>query len=154
MHSAFFGTPKKSLENVKEAPWTMLVPMGVLSVVSIILGIVPGLALDVIAKAMDLMGLKAPTFTMFSVKTPLGAWQGGVVIVLILLGLLLGFVLYLLGNRKVRYTDTYTCGVSDLTDEQIQVASQNLYESPEILVSKVHSAVVVPMFGDGEEVQK
>lgn len=154
MHSAFFGTPKKNLENVKEAPWTMLVPMGVLSVVSIILGIMPGLALDVIAKAMDLMGIAAPTFTVFSVKTPLGAWQGGVVLVLILLGLMLGFILYLVGNRKVRYTDTYTCGVSDLTDDQIQVASQNLYEAPDILVSKVHEKIIVPMFGDGEEVQK
>lgn len=154
MHSAFFGTLKKGMENVKEAPWTMLLPMGVLSIASIIFGIMPGVQLNIISKALALMNIPAPTYTMFGIKTPLGAWQAGVVLILLLLGLLLGFLLYFAGNRKVRYINSYTCGVSDLTEDETQVASENLYEAPKDMVRKIHKAVIVPVFGDGEEVQK
>jgi NADH:ubiquinone oxidoreductase subunit 5 (chain L)/Multisubunit Na+/H+ antiporter, MnhA subunit len=154
MHSAFFGTPSKNSENVQEAPWTMLVPMGVLSVVSVVLGIMPGLSLEVISKVLSLVGIPQPTFTLFSVDTPLGVWQVGLITILIILSLTLGGILLLAGNRKVRYTDAYTCGVANLDEDKLHVASRNMYESPGSIVEKLHKDIIVPVFGNGEEVQK
>lgn len=154
MHSAFFGALPKKLENVSEAPWTMLLPMGVLSGLSVVFGIMPGLPLNVISKVLALMNIEKPSFTLFGVNTPLGAWQVGVVLILMLMALVLGIGLFLLGNRKVRYTSAYTCGVSDLNEDEIHVSSQNLYESPDYIVKKIHKTIITPAFGNGEEVQK
>lgn len=154
MHSAFFGTLPKKMENVKEAPWTMLLPMGILSVLCLVCGIMPGLPLMVISKILDLMSIKAPVYTLFGIQTPLGVWQTGVIVILMLMALVLGIAFLLLGNRKVRYTSTYTCGVSDLDDDSIHVASQNMYESPGNLVRKLYKKVIMPVFGSGEEGMK
>jgi formate hydrogenlyase subunit 3/multisubunit Na+/H+ antiporter MnhD subunit len=154
MHSAFFGTLPKKLENVKEAPWTMLAPMGILSALSLVLGIVPGLPLTVVSKVLDMMNIKRPEFTLFGINTPLGAWQTGVVVVLMLMAGVMGIGLFLMGNRKVRRTNAYTCGVSDITNDELHVSAGNLYESPDEIIEKVHETIIVPVFGNGEEVQK
>lgn len=154
LHSAFFGTISEKNENVKEAPWTMLLPMGILSVLCIVQGIMPGISLRVISKALGLMNIKGPEFTLFGVKTPLGAWSVGVILILILFALVLGIVFFLLGNRKVRYTSTYTCGVSDISDDELRAASQNMYETPDNIIKKLHKTLIVPVFGNGEEVEK
>lgn len=154
MHSAFFGTPSKNSVQVKEAPWTMLVPMGALSVVCVVLGIMPGLPIMVISKVLALAGITQPVFTLFSVETPLGVWQVGIITIALLFALAIGLVFLLSGNKKIKYTDAYTCGVTDLDDDEINVSSQNLYETPVKLIKKLHKAIIVPIFGNGEEVQK
>lgn len=150
MHSAFFGVPSKSSENVKEAPWTMLVPMGVLSAISVLFGVMPGLPLTVISKVLALAGISQPTFTLFSVDTPIGTWQVGIITMALLLSVVVGLILMLSGNKKIRYTDAYTCGVTDLDTDKINAASQNMYETPVKLIKKLHK-ITVPVFGDGEE---
>lgn len=152
MHSAFFGVPSKSSENVKEAPWTMLVPMGVLSAISVVLGIMPGLPLTVISKVLSLAGIAQPTYTLFSVDTPIGTWQVGTITMILILALVLGLVFLLSGSKKIRYTTAYTCGVSDIDTDKINVASQNIYEPVVKLIRKLHKAIV-PIFGDGEEAE-
>jgi proton-translocating NADH-quinone oxidoreductase chain N len=154
MHSAFFGTLPTKLENVKEANWTMLLPMGILSGLSVLSGIMPGLPMLVIAKVLGLAGVPAPSFTLSGIRTPLGAWQAGMVVTLMLMALAVGVAWLLMGSRKVRYTHTYTCGVSDLTEDDLHLAPPNLYESPTHMIQKIHQAIIVPIFGNGEEVQK
>ncbi len=151
MHSAFFGVATKNTETVKEAPWTMLVPMGVLSAVSVVFGIMPGLPLTVISKVLSLADIAQPSFTLFSVNTPIGSWQVGIITIALLLPLVIGWALLLYGSKKIRYTNSYTCGVSDIEAEQINSASENMYETPARLVTKLHKKVVVPVFGNGEE---
>ena len=153
MHSAFFGVPSKNSENVKEAPWTMLVPMGVLSVVSIVLGIMPGLPLTVISRVLALAGMSAPSYTLFSVDTPIGTGQVGIITMIILLGFVIGIVFLMSGNKKIRFTDAYTCGVSDIEADKINAASQNMFEPAAKLIRKLHKKAIVPVFGDGEEAE-
>lgn len=153
MHSAFFGVPSKNSENVKEAPWTMLVPMGVLSAVSIIFGIMPGLPLTVISKVLSLAGIAQPSYTLFSVDTPIGTWQVGIITMALLLSFAIGLVFLLSSSKKIRYTDAYTCGVTDLDGDKINASAQNMYETPDKLIRKLHKAII-PVFGDGEEVQE
>ncbi len=153
MHSAFFGVPSKNSEHVKEAPWTMLVPMGILAALSLAFGIMPGLPLTVISKVLALAGIAQPAYTLFSVTTPLGTWRVGVVTVIILLAAAVGLVYLLSGKKKVRYTDAYTCGVSDIETDKLNASSQNMYESAAKLVRKLHK-VTVPVFDDGEEAEE
>ena len=153
MHSAFFGVPSKNSENVKEAPWTMLVPMGILSAVSILFGIMPGLPISVISKVLALAGIAPPSYSLFQVNTPLGTWQVGTITVMILLTAVVGLVFLLSGNKKIRYTDAYTCGVTDLDPDRVNPAAQNLFETPVRLVKKLHK-IIVPIFGDGEEAEE
>jgi len=153
MHSAFFGIPSKNSENVKEAPWTMLVPMGVLSAVSIVFGIMPGIPISVISQVLALAGIAAPSYSLFQVDTPLGTWQAGTITIILLLAFLVGLVFLFSGNKKVRYTDAYTCGVTDLDPDQINPAAQNLFETPVKLVKKMHKAIV-SIFGNDEEAEE
>lgn len=99
-------------------------------------------------------GFARPSYSLFSVNTPLGTWQGGVITIAMLLAFVTGLVLLLPGNRKIRYADAYTCGVSDLDGDEANAASQNMYESAASLVKKLHSRAIVPVFGNGEEVQE
>jgi len=153
MHSAFFGVPSSNSESVKEAPWTMLVPMGILAAISLVLGIMPGLPLMAISKVLALAGLSAPAYTLFSVETPIGTGQVGVVTMLLLLGLVVGLVFLFSGKKKVRFTDAYTCGVNDIDRDKINAASQNMFEPAAKLIRKLHK-LLVPIFGDGEEAEK
>ena len=153
MHSAFFGVPSKNSENVKEAPWTMLVPMGILSAVSVLFGIMPSLPISVISKVLALAGFNPPSYSLFQVNTPIGTWQVGTITILILLGVVVGFMFLFSGKKKVRYVDAYTCGVTDLDTDRMNPTAQNLFETPVKLVKKLHAAIV-PIFGDGEEAEE
>ena len=131
----------------------MLVPMGILSAVSVLFGVMPGLPISVISKVLALAGITPPSYSLFEVNTPIGTWQVGTITILILLGAVIGFVFLRSGNKKVRYVDAYTCGVTDLDTDRINPAAQNLFETPVKLVKKLHAAIV-PIFGDGEEAEE
>jgi multicomponent Na+:H+ antiporter subunit D len=51
----FFGPVPKRLENVKESPRLVLVPIVVFATASIVLGIWPGIVLEFITPAADLL---------------------------------------------------------------------------------------------------
>ena len=78
----------------------------------------------------------------------------GLVAVTILLALLVGLAILLPGSKKVRRTHAYTCGVTELDQDTINVSAQNMYETPVSLVRKLHKAIIVPLFGNGEEAEK
>lgn len=150
MHSAFFGVPSKESEHVKEAPWTMLVPMGVLTAVLVLFGIMPGLPMTVVGKVLSLVGVAQPSYSLFSIDTSIGTYQFGILTLAVLLAFVGGFLLLLSGSKKIRYTDAYTCGVTDLEADEINAAAENMYETPAKLVKKLHKAII-PVFGNGEE---
>ncbi len=137
LHSAFFGQLPKELENVTEAPWTMLSPMIILTSLCIIFGIFPGLPLDVIAHIENAcLDIKAVSFTLFGINSITGSWNAGIVGVLLIIAFVLGSSIYFIGKRKTRYTKIYTCGIANLEPEEIQVNAHNLYESPKKLVNR------------------
>ncbi len=55
----FLGQEEKEIENVKEAPLTMLIPMIILALVSIVTGAMPGLIFKPAAKAMQDIGFSS-----------------------------------------------------------------------------------------------
>jgi formate hydrogenlyase subunit 3/multisubunit Na+/H+ antiporter MnhD subunit len=136
LHAAFFGQLSSDLENVKEAPWTMLTPMLLLASACVIFGIFPGLLLGVIAQIQSLFGLVPVSVSLFGIDSEIGAWNAGIIGLLILLSLIIGAGVYFIGNRNIRYTKIYTCGILDLKPEEIHINSHNLYEAPKKLIKQ------------------
>lgn len=136
LHSAFFGQLPKELENVTEAPWTMQIPMIILAVLCVVFGVFPGIPLSTIVAIESWLGLTPVSVSLFGVDSGLGAWNAGVIAVLLATALIAGIGIYFIGNGKIRYTKIYTCGVSDLKAEEVHVNSHNLYESPKGLVKR------------------
>ena len=136
LHAAFFGQLSSDLENVQEAPWTMLIPMLLLAFACVIFGVFPGLLLGVISQIESLFGLAPVAVSLFGIDSEMGAWNAGVIGLLILLSLVIGGSVYLMGNRNIRYTKIYTCGVLDLQPEEIHINSHNLYAAPKKLIKQ------------------
>ncbi|WP_425059080.1 NAD(P)H-quinone oxidoreductase subunit 2, chloroplastic [Sporomusa carbonis] len=129
MHSAFFGSTSAKFAHVTDPPWTMLAPMGLLSVVCIVFGIMPGIPLQVIAAIQSMLAIPEISFTLTTVITPLGVWQAGAITALLLLTGGMGFGIYLMSSRNVRASEVYTCGVKSLEPEAMHVSAENLYST-------------------------
>ncbi|GAW92316.1 NADH dehydrogenase (quinone) [Calderihabitans maritimus] len=136
LHSAFFGQLPEEFENVTEVPWTMRIPMLVLALLSVAFGVFPGLPLAIVAEIETVLGLAPVSVSLFGIDSVTGAWNAGIIAVLLAVSLLAGVGVYFTGNRKVRYTEIYTCGVTDLAAEEVHVNSHNLYEAPKVLVKQ------------------
>lgn len=130
LHAAFFGQLPEKLNHVREVSFAMLAPMIVLAAACVLFGVLPGIPLQFIAKIQGELGLTAIDPNMFGLHPSNGLWSAGVLVILLLMGGFISGVIYWACNRKVRYTEVYTCGVVDLKPEEIQVSSGNLYETP------------------------
>lgn len=134
LHSAFFGQLSDKLSQVKEVSATMLVPMVILSALCVLFGVIPSVPLSFISHMQSQLGLPSIDSSTFSLYTGNGMWSMGILVVLLLIGGVISLGAYFMYNRKIRYTEVYTCGNTDLTPEELQVTSHNLYETPKKLM--------------------
>jgi len=104
LHSVFFGTRPKSLPRVKEVGVSMTIPMLLLSLLSIIFGVF--VAFPLRHFILPILGL-----TEISGIHPTGFWTAGPTI-LIILGLIIGFILYYLlrPGKKARVSEVFVGG--------------------------------------------
>ncbi len=114
IHSIFLGQLPKKYENVKDVPILMQFPIWVLAVLTIVFGIFPGLAMNVIVKGMKLFGFKPIAYTLFGF--PQGTAMGALKVINISAVLVVAFVaawvlfLILSKSRKVSQYDNYAAG--------------------------------------------
>jgi len=134
LHSAFFGQIPDRLTQVREVPATMSAPMVLLAGLCILFGVIPGLPLGLIAQIQSQIGQSSINLSQFNLYSADGSWLLGTLTVLLLIGGLIGAVAYSTYNRKIRYTEVYTCGNVDLKPEELQVSSHHLYETPKQLM--------------------
>jgi formate hydrogenlyase subunit 3/multisubunit Na+/H+ antiporter MnhD subunit len=109
IHSMFLSRLPEKLKNVKEAPWSMTIPMVVLATLCVFFGIfypVP---------------LKMFIYPALGVDPQLSTWWSGLATILILIGIGLGFIILLVGlmAKKVRIVPTWTCGEIQPSDQMI-----------------------------------
>jgi formate hydrogenlyase subunit 3/multisubunit Na+/H+ antiporter MnhD subunit len=110
MHSVFFGerSPALAGREVREAGWNMLLPLGLLSGLCVVLGLLGGQ----VAQGISGHGLaefgQAPVALEPgpAISTAVGLWGSGDAVLLILIGLALGLAFYMIGRtmkiRRVR----------------------------------------------------
>ena len=104
----FLGQEEKETENVKEAPVTMLIPMVILAVISMIAGSYPGLIFEPAAAAMEAIGFQNVTWEMSSLTN---IWGDTTDLFLISMLIFAVFIivfafLTLKGLKKTRYVGT------------------------------------------------
>ncbi|TBW36631.1 oxidoreductase [Siculibacillus lacustris] len=130
-HAAFMGTPTAKALAAHEAPLAMLIPMGILTVASVVIGVVPGLLLVPIAAIEAELGLVPIAATLTGPLPGLDGWHPGLLSVLVILVGAAVLPYLRLGRRAgIVHTAVHQCGVGDLLPEASRVGAVNLFESP------------------------
>jgi len=110
-HTVFLGVPSKHItgQKIKEVGFPMAFSMVVLALLCVVFG--------VFAYAVPLKFFLKPAVPNFSF---LGLWTPGLASIMILLGLGVGFIIYLMGNLKgIREADPFIGGEKIPTEERI-----------------------------------
>ncbi|MGB0721250.1 MAG: proton-conducting transporter membrane subunit [Gammaproteobacteria bacterium] len=108
IHNMFLGSLRLEHESVSEAPWTMVLPMMVLSGIILATGIMPGLVLDWVAAAQATLGLPMVQYELGGPEGLDMLWVGAA----LLYGIGVGALLFMLGGRshRVNPLDNYAGG--------------------------------------------
>jgi NADH-quinone oxidoreductase subunit M len=125
LYGVWFGQRPSDLNEVKEAPWPLLVAMTILAIPNIVFGIAPGLVTGYFNK---LFGDTVVGGDYFRLITPTGAYNALLVTVLLIFGLAVAGLVYIYGARarKVPVTDTYQSG-NPVTEEFNLTMRKNFY---------------------------
>jgi len=112
LHAAFLGQPAQDLDQVKEAPTIMLVPMMLLSAGAVLTGIFPGLLLGPINSILAEYNVATLDVALTGLTSGAGAWNATTVSLMVFVAFAIAwFVMmrFVRGNERV--TDVHTCGL-------------------------------------------
>jgi NADH-quinone oxidoreductase subunit M len=102
IHNTFLGQLRKEHEQVKEAPWSMTLPMLILGMIVFITGYMPGLVLELVAPALKALGIVALESHLGGVNTASGGLNMLWVVSVMIISIGIGAVIFFLGNRSTR----------------------------------------------------
>lgn len=136
IHAAFLGATSPVSERLHEAPLTMLLPMGVLTLVSAIVGMLPGLVLVPIAHIQAALGIVPIAASWLGPLPGRFGWHPLALWAPLLALLAVGWALMRVGKSRMRATHAHACGV-ELAPDQMRIAASSLYASPARLVRRV-----------------
>jgi len=129
LHNTFLGQLRLEHEHVREAPWSMTIPMLLLCVVVFVTGVAPGLVLEYVAAAQQAMGLAPVAYILGGIESPAGSLDMIWVSAILFAGFGIGALLfYGLGgrSRRVHQLDNYAGGHFLTADVRYQY-SDNFY---------------------------
>jgi NADH-quinone oxidoreductase subunit M len=123
----FLGQEEKEFENVKEAPFTMVLPMFIAAISLLIFGVYPGILFEPIANAMSQLGMGDVTWHMTILSNGWGDHVDTLSIInSIAVVFVLAFIFLSLKNRKkTRYVttkDIHTSGEIPTENENLTYA--------------------------------
>lgn len=131
IYAVFFETKPKELPEVKEVSWNMYLPMILLTALTILFGVfAPYLLRVFLSRILVLEGLRP--------ITPYGFFSPGLTTILILLGIIIGVIIFLFTrSRRVRTAEVFIGGeeISDhskpatVDQQEASVSSVNFYDS-------------------------
>ncbi|MBN1805511.1 MAG: hypothetical protein JW837_09685 [Sedimentisphaerales bacterium] len=121
LHSVFLNRQREHLQNVKEAPVLMLIPMGILAGLCVILGV---FYVPVLNKLLlPALGLKISV-------ADLSTWNSLLATGLILVGIVIGIIIWIIGKGsiKVREVNTWYCG-EKIDNEKMVIPGTHFYKT-------------------------
>jgi len=125
IYSVFLGKRPETLRSVQPAGFWMSLPMIVLAAFCLLFGIFAQVPLQFIAPALGTTIPAVPNALLF----PRGLWDPSLATVLILIGIIVGIVVYLFGTvSKVRTTSVFVGG-EILAPEETRVPGTGFYET-------------------------
>ncbi|MBU1663843.1 MAG: NADH dehydrogenase subunit, partial [Gammaproteobacteria bacterium] len=113
IHNTFLGQLRAEHEHIREAPWSMTVPMLALVILAFVTGVAPGLALSWVADAQAALGLPVLAHTLGGIESPRGSLDMLWIVGVLFAGFGIGALLfYGVGGRskRVHQLDNYAGG--------------------------------------------
>lgn len=113
IHNTFLGQLRAEHEQIREAPWSMMVPMLALVIIAFVTGVAPGLALSWVAEAQAALGLPVMAYTLGGIESPRGSLDMLWVVGVLFAGFGIGALLfYGVGGRskRIHQLDNYAGG--------------------------------------------
>ncbi len=128
IHNIFLGQLRVEHEQVREAPWSMMIPMLILAAIIFITGLFPGVPLAWVASALQACGLPVPDFTLGGIESTSGSLDMIWVIGVLFAGFGIGAVIFYSAGRskRVHQLDNYAGGHFLTADVRYQY-SDNFY---------------------------
>ena len=118
LQGGFMGQLRDEFKDVKEAPITMLFPMGLIMAALILFAFIPGLPMELISRAMTDIGMESPEYSITSLDSGVGSYSGLVVMIAVGAGFLTAALMFFsrpLG-RHINLRDTFTSGEEPIPD--------------------------------------
>ncbi|MBO4301390.1 MAG: oxidoreductase, partial [Desulfovibrio sp.] len=125
LHSAFLGQPSTTLDDVREVPRVMRVPMGILGIGCVITGIFPGLALGPINSVLSEYGFEPLQVGISGVLSGPGTWNATGMFVMMALAFWIGHK-FVMRYTHLRETDVHSCGLPPETSTS-RMGSASIY---------------------------
>ncbi len=120
LHSVFLGERPRGL-TAREVGPAMAIPMVLLAIGCIVFGI--------FANGIPLQHLIAPAVPVAAAWEPIGQWTPIIATILILIGLAIGFIVYLFGTiRKIQVRPTFIGG-EVLEPEEVRIPGTHFFDS-------------------------
>jgi len=112
LHNTFLGQLRTEHEHIREAPWSMTIPMLVLCVIVFVTGTAPGLILGWVTQAQAALGLPVLVHTLGGVDSPRGSLDMLWVVGVLFGGFGVGALLFYGAgrSRRVHQLDNYAGG--------------------------------------------
>ncbi|MEW8265083.1 MAG: proton-conducting transporter membrane subunit [Candidatus Thiodiazotropha sp.] len=128
IHNIFLGQLRVEHDHVSEAPWSMMIPMLILSAIIFVTGLLPGIPLEWVASALQTVGLPVPDHTLGGIESASGSLDMIWVIGVLFAGFGVGaLVFYSAGrSKRVHQLDNYAGGHFLSADVRYQY-SDNFY---------------------------
>jgi formate hydrogenlyase subunit 3/multisubunit Na+/H+ antiporter MnhD subunit len=132
IHNSFLGQLRVEHHQVAEAPWSMMLPMLLLSVIMLATGVMPGLVLEYVTIAQQAMGVAMVNFHLGGIEAGVSQIGGDLDMIWIVIVLFSGFAIAALlflstgKSRRINQLDNYAGG-HFLTAENQYHYSDNFY---------------------------
>lgn len=148
LHSVFLGRRKESFDGVKEAGFVMQLPLIFLAILCILFGVYAKLPLERFINPV-ISGTPGLTLDEMAVRTGTGFWTPVPATVLMLVGLLVGLLIYLFGKigKNMRVDENAWIGGNIMDNEEIRITGTHFYKTVTDELNPAYSA----LFRDGQK---
>lgn len=124
LSAVFLGQLAPKHEKVKEAPTMMMVPMIILTLLTLFFGILPNSALKVIGTIQSAVGIESLQFDGTKILGVNGTLDPALIVIIFGIGFVIAMIIFLVHpkSRKVDLMDTYTASEFIYTPELLHYA--------------------------------
>jgi len=146
LHSLFLGRRPEKLQHVREVDFSMQLPMIFLAILCVLFGVFARYPLERFIR--PIVGGGEVLLYGDEILTTEGFWSPGLATMLIILGVVIGLIIYLFSRmRRVRVDENVWVGGNIMDSEEMRIPGTHFYKT----VSDDLSPAVRTAFKDGEK---
>ncbi len=146
LHSLFLGRRPDELKDIKEVDFSMQFPMILLALLCILFGVMARVPLE--RFILPIVGGASVMTAHGVVETTQGLWSPGLATILILLGIVVGLLIYAVSRAKATRTDENVwIGGNVMDSEEMRIPGTHFYKT----ITEDLNPVFTGAFRDGEK---